>query len=56
MRSTLNTGIPRYRVDIDREKAKALEVPIDEVFAAMQSTFGAYYVNDFTLFLSLIHI
>ena len=50
VRSTLNTGIPRYRVDVDREKAKALEVPIDEVFAAMQSTFGAYYVNDFTLF------
>jgi multidrug efflux pump len=42
--------VPQYRIDVDREKAKALGVPITTVFEAMQSTFGSLYVNDFTLF------
>lgn len=48
-RTTLDTSIPRYRAELDREKARAMGVPINEVFAAMQSTFGSMYVNDFTL-------
>jgi multidrug efflux pump subunit AcrB len=35
---------------VDREKAKALGVPITTIFETMQSTFGSLYVNDFTLF------
>ena len=46
---TLDTGIPRYHAGIDREKARAAGVPVDEVFAALQSTFGARYINDFTM-------
>lgn len=46
---TLDTGIPRYHAEVDREKARAAGVPIDQVFGALQSTFGADYVNDFTL-------
>src|SRR3546814_7077349 len=45
-----NAAIPQYRVEVNREKAKALGVPIGSVFATMQSTFGSLYVNDFTLF------
>lgn len=48
-RTTLNTGIPRFNAVVDREKAKALGVPINQIFEAMQSTFGSLYVNDFTL-------
>ncbi len=48
--TTFNTGVPQYRVDVDREKAKALGVPIATIFDTMQSTFGSFYVNDFTLF------
>ncbi len=48
-RTTLDTSIPRYRATLDREKARAMGVPVNEVFASMQSTFGALYVNDFTL-------
>jgi multidrug efflux pump len=48
--TTFSTGVPQYRVDVDREKAKALGVPIASIFETMQSTFGALYVNDFTLF------
>lgn len=48
-RTSLDVSIPRYRADVDREKARALGVPIDDVFSAMQSTFGSMYINDFTL-------
>ncbi|MBK1697772.1 efflux RND transporter permease subunit [Rhodovibrio salinarum] len=50
VRSNLTTDVPRFRAQLDREKAKAQGVPIDQVFDTMQSTFGALYVNDFTLF------
>ena len=39
--------VPQLFVDVDREKAKQAAVSIDEVFAALSSTFGTYYVNDF---------
>jgi HAE1 family hydrophobic/amphiphilic exporter-1/multidrug efflux pump len=40
-------NVPQLRVDVDREKAKSLGVPIDEVFNTLASTLGYYYVNDF---------
>ena len=48
-RTTLNTGIPKYRAKVDREKARDMGVPINQVFETMQSTFGSLYVNDFTM-------
>jgi multidrug efflux pump len=50
LNTTFSTEIPQYRLDVDREKAKALGVPIASIFEAMQATFGSLYVNDFTLF------
>ncbi|MDX3926999.1 MAG: efflux RND transporter permease subunit [Shinella sp.] len=50
VRTTLDVNVPQFRADLDREKAKALNVPINSVFDAMQATFGSLYVNDFTLF------
>ncbi|MBC8023029.1 MAG: efflux RND transporter permease subunit, partial [Burkholderiales bacterium] len=40
-------NVPQLYVDVDREKAKALGVSIDEVFNALAATLGTYYVNDF---------
>ncbi|MFZ5540832.1 MAG: efflux RND transporter permease subunit [Pseudomonadota bacterium] len=40
-------NVPQLRVDVDREKAKSLGVPVDEVFNTLASTLGYYYVNDF---------
>jgi len=34
-------------VDVDRQKAKALGVPIDQVFSTLQLFMGSQYVNDF---------
>jgi hydrophobe/amphiphile efflux-1 (HAE1) family protein len=45
--STFSASVPQIRIDLDREKAKTLGVPISEVFETLQTTFGALYVNDF---------
>jgi multidrug efflux pump len=45
-----STAIPQYRINLDRDKAKTLGVPITSIFDTMQSAFGSLYVNDFTLF------
>ena len=45
-------GRPRRRLylDVDRDKAQALGVPISSIFSALQSTLGGFYVNDLNLF------
>lgn len=50
VRTTFSTQTPQYRIDLDREKARAMNVPINAIFTVMQSTFGSLYVNDFTYF------
>lgn len=50
VRTTLSTKTPQYEAILNREKAQAMQVPINEAFAAMQATFGSLYVNDFNLF------
>ena len=40
-------NVPQLYVDVDREKAKALGVPVDDVFNTLAATLGSYYVNDF---------
>src|SRR5690606_24638793 len=47
--TSFSAQVPQIRLDIDREQAKLLGVDIDEVFETLQSTFGAYYINDFNL-------
>lgn len=39
--------VPQLRVEVDREKALALGVPVNEVFSALQAQMGSLYVNDF---------
>ena len=48
VRTTLSTDVPRYKVSVDREKAKALGVSISDLFSTLQATFGELYVNQFT--------
>jgi len=43
-------GVPQLYVDVDREKAKALGVPLGDVYGALAGTLGSYYVNDFNKF------
>jgi len=43
-------NVPQLYVETDREKAKTLGVPIDEVYSALSATLGTAYVNDFNKF------
>ena len=43
-------SVPQLHLDLDRDKAKALGVSIDELYATMAATMGNYYVNDFNRF------
>ena len=40
-------NVPQLYVETDREKAKALGVPVDEVYNTLAATLGTFYVNDF---------
>ncbi len=42
--------VPQLRVEVDREKAMSLGVPVQEVYETLQSTMGTLYVNDFNKF------
>ncbi len=48
--TTFNPASPQVRVELDREKARTLGVPVDSVFATLQTYLSGYYVNDFVLF------
>jgi HAE1 family hydrophobic/amphiphilic exporter-1/multidrug efflux pump len=39
--------VPQLYVDVDREKAKTLGVPVSDVYNTLAATLGNYYVNDF---------
>jgi hydrophobe/amphiphile efflux-1 (HAE1) family protein len=41
---------PQIKVDLDREKARALGVSIDSIFQTLQAYLSGLYVNDFVLF------
>jgi HAE1 family hydrophobic/amphiphilic exporter-1 len=45
--SSFRANDPQLRVDIDRDKARALGLPLREVTDALQVFLGSQYVNDF---------
>jgi hydrophobic/amphiphilic exporter-1 (mainly G- bacteria), HAE1 family len=48
--STYAANTPQIYLDIDRDKAQVLGVKISDIFSALQSTLGSFYVNDFNVF------
>jgi HAE1 family hydrophobic/amphiphilic exporter-1 len=48
--TSFNPQVPQVGVDLDREKARTLGVPINDVFAALSTSMGGSYVNDFNRF------
>ena len=50
VRSTLETNYRQFKIDVDRQKAQMFGVSESEIFSAIGSTFGSYYINDFSLF------
>jgi HAE1 family hydrophobic/amphiphilic exporter-1 len=50
LNTTFRATVPQLYADIDRVKAKSLDVPLDWVFGTLQSSMGSAYVNDFNEF------
>jgi len=48
--SSFSAAVPQYFIDINRTKAKTLEVPMTNIFQALQAYLGSQYINDFNLF------
>ncbi len=45
--TTFRIDSPQYQVNIDRDKAKSIGIPLSDVFRTMQTDLGSFYVNDF---------
>jgi hydrophobe/amphiphile efflux-1 (HAE1) family protein len=45
--SLFRATVPQLRVEVDREKALSLGIPVYDVFAALQAQMGSLYINDF---------
>ncbi|HEX3954181.1 MAG TPA: efflux RND transporter permease subunit, partial [Stellaceae bacterium] len=48
--STYTASNPSIYLDIDREKAQALGLGMNDVFTALQATLGGIYINNFNLY------
>jgi multidrug efflux pump len=48
--STYRSATPQLYADVDRVKANMLNVPLSNIFEALQVNLGSAYVNDFNLF------
>jgi len=48
--TTFNPATPQVKIELDREKARTLGVPVDSVFQTLQAYLSGLYVNDFVRF------
>jgi HAE1 family hydrophobic/amphiphilic exporter-1 len=50
LNSTFRVDVPQLFAEVDRTKAKTLNIPLDKVFGTLQAYLGSAYVNDFNKF------
>jgi HAE1 family hydrophobic/amphiphilic exporter-1 len=48
--TSFDPNYPQVKVNLDREKARTLGVPVNEVFQTMSAAMGGAFVNDFNRF------
>lgn len=48
--SSYQANVPQLDAEVDRAKAKAQGVPLNDLFSTLQLYFGSQYINDFNLF------
>lgn len=48
--TTFAAATPQVFVDVDRDKAQMMKVPVTNIFEAMRVFMGSAYVNDFNMF------
>ncbi|USE35027.1 efflux RND transporter permease subunit [Endozoicomonas sp. SCSIO W0465] len=47
--STWQANVPQYFLNVDRNKAKAQDISLTDIFNTLQTQLGSLYINDFTL-------
>ncbi|WP_299488667.1 efflux RND transporter permease subunit [Acaryochloris sp. IP29b_bin.137] len=47
--TTYGANTPQLQIEVNRQRAKALQVDVDEIFDTLQIYLGSRYVNDFSL-------
>ena len=50
LNTTFRADVPQLFAEVDRTKAKTIQVPLSSVFNTLQTYLGSYYVNDFNKF------
>jgi HAE1 family hydrophobic/amphiphilic exporter-1 len=50
LRPNFNGNTPQLTVDVDRIKANALQVSLQDIYSTLQTLLGSQYVNDFNTF------
>ncbi|MEB3337765.1 MAG: efflux RND transporter permease subunit [Leptolyngbyaceae bacterium] len=50
LRPNFSANTPQLSVEVDRDKANALQVPLSDIFSTLQIFLGSQYVNDFNQF------
>ena len=48
--STYSANVPQLSINLDRTKARTLNVPVSRVFSTLQAHLGSRYVNDINLY------
>jgi len=48
--SGFDPRIPQIEFEVDRDKVKSLGIQLSDVFFALQTFLGSFYINDFNLF------
>jgi multidrug efflux pump len=48
--TTFRANVPQVYLDVDRAKAKSMQVPLNSVWDTLQVYLGSLYVNDFNVF------
>ena len=50
MYTPLRSDTPQMSIQVDREKAKRMNIPLSNIFTTLQGYLGSAYINDFTEF------
>lgn len=54
--TSFDPSYPQVKVEIDRDKARKLGIPLNEAYQAMSAALGSSYVNDFNRFGRLFRV
>ncbi|UFP93056.1 efflux RND transporter permease subunit [Gloeobacter morelensis] len=48
--NSFRANVPQVKIDLDRDKAKTLGIPLNDIFNSLSTYLGGLQVNDFNLF------